>query len=392
MSSTCFMRRRDFLTWSSRAVLGAGLLPLSGCVQAKRNASEATVAAASANAFVPELERLIPKLMAEHHIPSVSIAIIQDAKLAWRRCFGVKDSVSKAPVDHDTVFEAASVSKTVFAYAVLKLCEKSVLGLDTPLTRYTTRPFLEGDPRLELITARHVLSHTAGFQDWRSGAEPLKIHFTPGERYGYSGEGYFYLQSVVTQLTGRFYLRASAQYEAGLEVFATDIDSYLKANLLAPFGMRSSGYVWNDTFEKHAARPHDSEGRPLTKAKPKATDAARYASAGGLHTTPTDYAKFLIEVINSKPADAFRLNRESLKEMVRPQVKVNDSHSWALGWEIYHSPKGNHIMHGGNQTGFHAFAAASIERRSGVVIMTNGDSGWKLNNQVVELLMERYLG
>ena len=329
--------------------------------------------------------------MEETNVPGVSIAIIKDAKLFWRRGFGVTDRASNKPVDNDTVFEAASVSKTVFAYAVLKLCEKGVIGLDTPLTKYAAKPFLEGDARLELITARRVLSHTTGFQDWRSGAEPLKIHFTPGEKWSYSGEGYSYLQSVVTQLTGHVSLTDSARYEADLEVFATDIDPYLKANVLAPFGMASSGYVWSGTFEKHAARPHDAEGKPLTKGKPAATAAARYAAAGGLHTTPADYAKFLIEVIAPKRSDAFRLNAESLKEMVRPQVKVDEANSWALGWRIFHSRKGDLIVHGGNQKGFHAFAAASVERKSGFVIMTNGDNGWKLNNQVFEQIMERYL-
>ena len=341
---------------------------------------------------IADLEKLIPKLMEENRVPGVSIALIKDANVVWRRGFGVKDRESQEPVDNDTVFEAASVSKTVFAYVALKLCERGVIGLDTPLTKYAARPFLEGDARLELITARRVLSHTTGFQDWRSGAEPLKIHFTPGERYAYSGEGYFYLQSVMTQLTGHVSATDSARYEADLEVFATDIASYLKANLLEPFGMTSSGYVWSDTFEKHAARPHDAEGKPLTKAKPTSTDAARYAAAGGLHTTPTDYARFLIEVINPKRSDAFRLNAESLKEMVRPQVKVDDSHSWALGWEIYHGPKGDQILHGGNQKGFHAFAVASVEQKSGVVIMTNGDNGWKLNTRVVEQVVERSLG
>jgi CubicO group peptidase (beta-lactamase class C family) len=79
---------------------------------------------------------------------------------------------------HETVFEAASVSKTVFAYAAMKLFEKGIMALDTPLTRYTLRQWLESDPRLDLITARHVLSHTSGFQDWRSGDEPLRIHST----------------------------------------------------------------------------------------------------------------------------------------------------------------------------------------------------------------------
>lgn len=384
------MHRRVFLINSRRAALGFSFLPLAACAQGVRP-SAGSKGSARAEALITDLEKLIPKLMEEHRVPGVSIAFIKDANLFWRRGFGVKDRESLAPVDNDTVFEAASVSKTVFAYAALKLCERGVIGLDAPLTKYTVKPFLAGDARLELITARRVLSHTTGFADWRSNAEPLKIHFTPGERYAYSGEGYFYLQSVVSHLTGHVSAVDSASYEAGLEVFATDIAAYLRANLLEPFGMTSSGYVWSDTFEKHGARPHTTEGKPLTKGKPKPTDAARYAAAGGLHTTPTDYARFLIEVINPKKSDAFRLNAASLKEMIRPQVKVDDLYSWALGWEIYHGSKGDLIMHGGNQKGFHAFAVASVERKSGAVIMTNGDNGWRLNARVVEQVIERYL-
>jgi CubicO group peptidase (beta-lactamase class C family) len=316
--------------------------------------------------------------MLEAMVPGVSIALIRDARLFWRGVFGVADAASRRPVDDDTVFEAASVSKTVFAYAVMKLCEKGTLNLDTPLTRYTPERFLADDPRLDLITARHVLSHTAGFQDWRSRTEPLQIHFEPGQKWLYSGEGYEYLQSVVTRLSGRVDAKACGTYEAGLRVCATDIDTYMKRNLLVPFGMRSSGYVWNDVLAKHAARPHDERGRPLPKSKPTAIDAARYAAAGGLHTTPTDYAKFLIEVMNAGKGDAFRLGAQMRDEMIRPQVKADEGTSWALGWQIRHTDSGTVIQHGGDNTGFHAFAAASIEHRSGWVVMTNGDNGWRL--------------
>ena len=81
------------------------------------------------------------------------------------------------------MFEAASMSKPVFAYVVMKLCETGVLNLDTPLTTYTADRFLQDDPRLDLITARHVLSHTSGFQNWRSEQEPLAIHFAPGNDF-----------------------------------------------------------------------------------------------------------------------------------------------------------------------------------------------------------------
>ena len=110
-------------------------------------------------------------------------------------------------------------------------------------------------------------------------------------------------------------------------------------------------------------------------APPPAPDAARYGSAGGLLTTATEYARFLLEVIDPKPSDAFRLTRASRDEMIRPQVKVDDSSSWALGWRIIHGKNGDLISHGGENIGFQNFTAASVERKSGYVIMTKGDNG-----------------
>ena len=386
------MRRRELLLEGARAAVGCALLPLAARVHGLPTA-DASPAGARSEVQIPELEELIPRLMEEAVVPGVSIAVIRNAQLVWRRGFGVKDSASRAPVDGDTVFEAASVSKTVFAYAAMNLCDKRVIGLDTPLTQYAASRFLEGDPRLELITARHVLSHTSGFQNWRSNDNPLRIHFTPGEKHLYSGEGYFYLQSVVTQLTGHRSSANCARYEAGVEVCATDIDRYMTANLLAPFGMASSGYVWNDTLGRHAARPHDADGKPIKKGQPTATDAARYAAAGGLHTTATDYARFLLEVISPRATDAFRLARTSLQEMLRPQVKVDKSTSWALGWQIRHTPMGDFIQHQGGQGGFQAFTSALAERQSGFVMLTNSVNGWKVfSNERFSEVMNRLLG
>src|SRR5687767_9788919 len=204
------MRRRAFLLDGARAAAGVALLPLV----------PSTLCAASASQ-IPELERVISQLMKDALVPGVAIAVIRDAKLVWRQEFGVKDSASRVPVDDRTVFEAASVSKTVFAYAAMKLCEKGVIGLDTPLSRYTKTRFLEGDSRLEKITPRHLLSHSAGFAEWRSNDGPL-IRSEPGSTFQYSGEGYYYLQSVMTALTGTVDPTQCATYEADFEVCATD--------------------------------------------------------------------------------------------------------------------------------------------------------------------------
>ncbi len=324
----------------------------------------------------------VPPLMDAHKVPGLSIAIVREAKLVWAQGFGVKDRASNAPVDSGTLFEAASMSKPVFAYVVMKLSEKGVLELDTPLSRYTSERFLSGDPRLDRITARHVLSHSSGFQDMRSGDNPLKIHFEPGARWQYSGEGYAYLQSVVTQLTGRVDREACSSYEADLRVCGTDFDSYMRASLLAPFGMDASGYVWADAFAQHLARPHAAAGSPLPVRKSTAAGAARYGAMGGLFTTASDYAKFLIEVIDPEPADAFRLERTTVNEMLRPQVKVEDGPgyaiSWALGWRVAQTENGDFVSHGGDQTGYHSTAEISVARMSGYVILTICDSGWKL--------------
>jgi CubicO group peptidase (beta-lactamase class C family) len=390
------LRRRKFLVESSRAALSIPLLPFVRGPQQRRESRAAEREMTMRwEALIKDLERQLPKWMQEANVPGLSIAIIKDGKLGWRRGFGVKDNASKELVDNKAMFEAASMSKPVFAYIVLKLCEKGVMNLDTPLTRYSPERFLEGDPRLDLITARHVLSHTSGFPNWRSEKEPLKIHFTPGEKFLYSGEGYSYLQSVVTHLTGHVNLKDCAQYDDGLKVCGTDIEAYIKANLFAPFQMNSSGYVWNNALARRMTRPHDQNGKPTQNKKSTPASVTRYGSAGALLTTPTDYAKFVIEVIDPKPGDAFRLNRDSVKEMLRPHVKIEGGQypaSWALGWQIFHNNNRDYLYHGGDNDGFHCCAVASVEGKSGFVVMTNGENGPRiLTNLIMGNLMQKFL-
>jgi CubicO group peptidase (beta-lactamase class C family) len=336
--------------------------------------------------------------MQESVVPGLSIALVEEGRLLWQRAFGIRDNATKAPIDDETLFEAASVSKTVFAYLVMKLCDNGVLNLDAPLVKYGVPPLLEDDPRMEQITARHVLSHTSGFQDFRSRSEPLKIHFTPGEKFLYSGEGYYYLQSVVTHLTGHVDRNDCAKYECDLEVCGTDIDAYLKRTLLHPFVMRESGYLWNETLAKHSARPHDGDGNPSVKKKPRPPDVARYGACGGLHTTPTEYAKFLIEVIDPKRSDTSRLTRKTLGEMLRPQIKLTENqqidgaNSWALGWAVQQRKTGNVIVHSGGQVGFQSLTMASVDRKSGFIVLTNSDNGWKVfHNAAFAELVDRLL-
>jgi CubicO group peptidase (beta-lactamase class C family) len=156
----------------------------------------------------------------------------------------------------------------------MKMRERGIINLDTPLIRYTPERFLVGDSRLDLITARHVLSHTSGFPDIRSREHPLSIQFRPGEKWQDSGEGYAYLQSVTTRLIGHQLTSPCGSYETDLRVCGTDFDSYMKSNVLQPLGMTSSGYLWHERLSKKLVRPHDDRGRPLPIRKDTSADAA----------------------------------------------------------------------------------------------------------------------
>src|SRR5215470_7124922 len=156
------------------AVFGQEKLQLATPLQTKVKLAELTA----------RLEKSIPLLMKEGDVPGLAIALVRNGELVWQRGFGVKSVKSNEPINDSTVFEAASLSKPVFAYAVLKLVDAGKFELDKPLNQYLPGNYDVGDdPRLGQITARRVLSHTTGFPNWRSGA--LKIHFTPGERFSY---------------------------------------------------------------------------------------------------------------------------------------------------------------------------------------------------------------
>ena len=373
--------RRRFVTDTCKTACAIALLPSAACTRKRDDPAPPSRLPLN---ITEDLDKRIPELLAQTKVPGLSMAVVTDAALAWRRSYGMANVETGAPISDDTIFEAGSVSKTVFAYAVLKLCEKGVLSLDAPLTTYSAERPLD-DPRLDLVTVRRVLCHTTGLPNWRSADTPFTFAFTPGERWSYSGEGYWYLQSVVTRLIGRVDTSNCSTFEDGLRVCATDIGDYLKQNVLTPFGMRSSGYLWNADYETRAAQGHDMDGhmrKPRRRAS--AVDTARYAAAGGLHTTATEYAKFLIEVLDARPPDAYRLGTQMRDEMIRPHVKVDATSSWALGWQVFHGKSGDAISHGGDNPGFKAFVVASVPRKAAWVIFMNGDNAGPIIQSLVD--------
>ncbi|HKQ09210.1 MAG TPA: serine hydrolase [Blastocatellia bacterium] len=319
------------------------------------------------------LSGLISRLMSEGDVQGLSIAWIRDGKVYWASGFGVKNAGTKEIVDLSTMFEAASLSKPVFAYAVLKMVERGELDLDTPLSKYLPA-YIENDERLNLITARRVLSHTTGFPNWRPEGKPLAIMFTPGDRFSYSGEGFVYLQKVVEHLTGQ------------------PLNEVMRKEVFAPLGMQDSSYVWQDRIAAQMAVGHSQMGKPLPQNRGQQANAA-----ASLRTTPSDYARFVIAVMNGTG-----LKETTAQQMLTPQVKLDEgcvnclnrkllkpspSLAWGLGVGLQHTAQGDAFWHWGDNGGFKDYVVAFSKPKTGVIIFTNSDNGLGIIPEIVKEAM-----
>jgi CubicO group peptidase (beta-lactamase class C family) len=294
------------------------------------------------------------ELMAAANVPGLAMSIVRSGRLAETVELGCKSRDGTAPVDAGTIFQAASLSKPVFAYLVLQLVHERVLDLDEPLTSYAAEPFVSNDDQLDKITARHVLGHTTGWPNWRPRGQALVREALPGERFTYSGEGYVYLQRVVQHVAGK-----------SLEQLAHE-------RVFIPWHMGSSTFEWAPADDQRVAAGHDREGCPIARHV-----GERPSAASSLHCTAADFARFLVAVLESS----------LLPEMLLPQVAVKEQLAWGLGWGLETSSRGQGFWHWGDNPGYKSFAVALRETSSGVVVMTNADGGRKLCATVVRRVL-----
>jgi CubicO group peptidase (beta-lactamase class C family) len=153
----------------------------------------------SVTQIAADLGTFVPQVLRDTRTPGMSVALIRSGRLAWAGGFGVTDVVTRSRVDSATIFSAASLAKPVSAYAALQLVDAGLLALDTSLARYVASPF-STEPEIDRITARHVLTHTAGLSNYLQD-RVRRVRSSPGEQFSYSGLGFVYLQSAVQDLT-----------------------------------------------------------------------------------------------------------------------------------------------------------------------------------------------
>jgi CubicO group peptidase (beta-lactamase class C family) len=278
---------------------------------------------------------------------------VADIEYSGRRCH---DGLA---VDDETVWEAASLSKPVVARYVLGLASEGFLDLDEPLDIDLAALRAVADPRWREVTARRVLTHTAGLPNWRGplesaraagvnvpvNSEVLAFAHAPGS-FSYSGEGFEVLLHALVRRTGQP---------------ATE----LLEQVLLRFGMRHSSFVWQPSFEATAAVPHRADGQALAKQHP-----AQPRAAGSLHSTVADYSAFALAVLD-----------ESADEIFQPVVLLDDIHGRSLGWGTVRTPSGQVAWQHGDNRGFKHMVGLR-RRGEGVVVFTNGDDGQALCREV----------
>ncbi len=338
----------------------AGSIGLHGCERAATQAD--TLATLTTAERLAELDSIIPALMDSGDVTGMSIAITTDSGIVWSRGFGVRNTETQEPVTANTVFEAASLSKPVFAYAVLQLVDQGVLDLDTPIADYYEYESITYDERHKLITPRMVLTHSPGFPNWRPRGGQLTIDREPGSEFSYSGEGFVYLQLAVMNLTGE------------------PLDQLVRWMVFEPLGMTSSSYLWQDMFEERVALPHNAEGEVLRKNKPQ---SGRGNAAASLHTTAPDFARFMIAVMNGTG-----LSDSTAAAMLTSQIDVDSNLTWGLGIGLQQSEAGRSFWHWGDNTGYKAYTVSYPEHGVGVVWFSNSENG----QSVLEAMLAATVG
>ncbi len=335
-----------------------------------------------------EIDATVTRLMEAAEVTGVGVALFNNGKLAYLKAYGFRDKDKNLPLTVNSVMSAASLSKVTFGYMVLQLVDQGVLDLDKPVYQYLPKPLpeypnyidLANDPRYKRITARMLLSHTSGFANWRwfEDDRKLRIHFEPGSRYAYSGEGISLLQLVVETIV------------------QTPLEELMQQRVFRPLGMSRTSMVWQDRFESDYANGYDEYGRSLGPIRQKKAGAA-----GSMSTTIADFARFMQAVMEGR-----LLRPKTREQMLTPQIQIVSKHmfptlsgeasnenkairlSSGLGWTLYWTPYGEAFSKGGHDDGWRHSTVCFDHPKTGIVIMTKSGNGEGIFEYLQETLLK----
>ena len=284
-----------------RVLLFSLLLTLAAC------ASLPTTPALRSGA---EIDAEARRLMAREDVRGLAVAVIDDGQVVHVAAYGHRNVERALPLTTDTIMYGASLTKTAFAYMVLQLVDEGRLDLDASIATYLPRPLpeygdyadLAGEERWRALTPRIILNHATGFANfrWLEGDQRLRFHFQPGERYGYSGEGFYILQLLL---------------EEGLHL---DVGAEMQRRVFDRFGMADTSMQWRADFAENLADGYGVDGG----FEPH-DERSSVSAAGSMDTTIADQARLWAGIINGEG-----LSAALRAELTRPQLAISAAHQF----------------------------------------------------------------
>jgi CubicO group peptidase (beta-lactamase class C family) len=326
--------------------------------------------------------------MATFHVPGVSVAVIHGGKIEWAHGFGVT-KVGGPPVTPETLFQAGSISKVVTAIAVLRLVEAGKLNLDTDVNQYLKSWKLPDNEftAKRKVTLRELLTHTAGvtvhgFAGYAAGEQvptlvqvlngekpansaPIRVDVEPGTIWRYSGGGFVIVQQLLEDVTGKSFPELMQQM------------------VLRPMGMVHSTFQQPLPSDRRAeaATPYDETGNPI----PGGPHTYPEQAPAGLWTTPSDLGRCALELQKAVTGESNRILSQAMaRQMLTPGMG-----NWGLGVETGGGKEHPYFTHGGVDAGFVSNLVA-YDQGDGVVVMTNGNRGGQLAEQIVRTIAYEY--
>jgi CubicO group peptidase (beta-lactamase class C family) len=344
------------------------------------------------NILTTKMEQVLPQLLEEYQVPGAALALVRDGEVAWSRGYGLADKEQNVPVTDDTVFQAASISKALTSWGVMRLVENGQLELDAPIEQYLTRWHLPPSSYdASGVTIRRLLSHSAGLSvesyyglspelalpsleeslSGIGGSPKVEIVMEPGTQYGYSNGGYVLLQLIVEEVTG--------------ETFS----AFMQREVLDPLGMVHSSFEWRADLRPATALGYSQSGSPFPNFL--FTEQA----ASGLYSTAADLARFVAAEMpgpDGEPAGRGVLAPETLALMFKLAITNGIMAGEGLGQTVATLPDGSKVIeHGGDLRGWKARITANPQWGVGIVILTNSDNGMSLVMDMVNMLLTQLI-
>ena len=334
-----------------------------------------------------ELDSFIETQMARRQIVGLSLAIIDDGKIAETRVYGTTTRGGNVRITPATLFQAGSISKPVAALGALQLVQSGALALDDDVnTKLKSWRVPDNDfTQTEKVTLRRLLSHTAGLTvhgfpgydvnermpsavevlDGKGNTPPVRVNLVPGSTWRYSGGGYTVMQQLVTDMTGK------------------PFPDYMRANVLQPLGMTNSTYQQPlpADWATRTASGYYADRREV----PGKWHVYPEMAAAGLWTTPTDLARYALGVQQALAGKSKVLSAEMARQMLTEQKS-----GYGLGPGVAGSGPTLRFSHGGRDEGFDAFLVAYAESGDGLVIMINANDNSRAISRIINFVARKY--